>query len=147
MHKIEGGDGMKISELVDGTKKVEVTATIIDLKDTRETKTKKMVRDATIEDGSGKIVLVLWNEDTQRVGVGDKIKIENGYVSSYQDKPQLNLGKWGTMKIVDAVKVPLPTSMAGSVVDAVIVGLLTYADQFEDHAKSFRQMAEDLKKK
>jgi replication factor A1 len=56
-----------------------------------------LVANATLEDDSGSIVLVLWNEQIRNVSEGDKVRIENGYVSSYQDIRQLNVGRGGKL--------------------------------------------------
>jgi replication factor A1 len=41
--------------------------------------------------------LVLWNEQIKKVKVGDRIRIENGYVSSYRGITQLNVGRGGRL--------------------------------------------------
>jgi len=94
---------MKISELTQGTGKVNLTAEVVDLQAPREVTTKtgqKMrVVNATIRDASGEIALTLWNEDVDKVAVGDTVMIENGYVSGFQGKPQLSTGKFGKLTV------------------------------------------------
>ena len=44
--------------------------------------------------------LTLWNEQIDMVNVGDNIKIDNGYITSFKSEKQLNVGKFGTLKVV-----------------------------------------------
>jgi replication factor A1 len=93
-----------ISELVDGAKKVELIAKVIDIGETREvqsryTNEKFNVANATIEDETGTIVLVLWDDEIMEVTMGDTVVIVNGYVKSFRDVLQLNVGKYGTLTV------------------------------------------------
>ncbi len=56
---------------------------------------------ATIKDDSGQMKLSLWNEQCDKVDVGDKIHIINGYVNEFQGEPQLTAGKFGRLEIVE----------------------------------------------
>lgn len=57
------------------------------------------VCDIMIDDDTGKIKLTLWNEQIAQINVGDKIKIENGYVTSFKGQIQLNVGKFGKLTV------------------------------------------------
>ena len=57
------------------------------------------VADVVVADETGSIKLTLWNEQIDQVEVGNKIKIENGYVTSFKGEIQLNVGKFGTMTV------------------------------------------------
>ena len=94
---------MKISELKAGTGSVSIEASVTNIEDTREiNKYGRTLRvaNATIEDASGSISFVLWNDAIDQVKSGDKIKIENGYVNEWQGKLQLTLGKFGKMTVL-----------------------------------------------
>jgi len=94
---------MKIGELKPGTGSVTLEATISKMDETREIQKygrTLRVANATLEDDSGSITLVLWNEAIDKVKEGDKIKIENGYVNEWQGKAQLTLGKFGKMEVI-----------------------------------------------
>ena len=94
---------MKISELKAGTGSVNVEGSVDDIEATREiNKYGRVLRvaNATLQDDSGSITLVLWNDQIEQVKKGDKVKIENGYVNEWQNKPQLTLGKFGRMTIL-----------------------------------------------
>ena len=95
---------MKIKELEDGMRIVNVVAKVIEKSDPREvhSRTKDTtynVADAVISDETGTTKLTLWNEQIDQVNVNDTIKIENGYVTSFRGEIQLNVGRYGTLTI------------------------------------------------
>jgi replication factor A1 len=57
------------------------------------------VADAMVADESGSIKLTLWNEQIAQVNVNDRIRIENGYVTSFKGEVQLNVGKYGKLSV------------------------------------------------
>lgn len=46
-------------------------------------------------DETNSITLPLWNGDIDKFKVGDKVVISNGYVTSFKNRIQLNVGKYG----------------------------------------------------
>ena len=58
------------------------------------------VCNAKIKDDSGEVTLTLWNEDIDKVKVGDKIHIKDGWVGEWQGEPQLSTGRNGTLEVV-----------------------------------------------
>src|SRR3989338_2665758 len=82
---------------------VEVVGVVIEKEDSREFnkfgKTGK-VANAVLKDETGKIKLTLWNDDVDKISVGDKIHIKNGYVNEWQGEKQLTTGRLGSMEIV-----------------------------------------------
>ncbi len=96
---------MKIGELQSGMKRVEIEASVVDKGAPRQVKARfgdEMfnVADAIVQDDSGSIKLTLWNEQIDQVNIGDNIKIENGYVTSFKGEIQLNVGKFGKLSIL-----------------------------------------------
>lgn len=94
---------MKINELTPGMGSVNLDAEVVGIEPPREIN--KMgrnlrVANATIQDDSGTITLVLWNDQIDLVKEGSKVKITNGYVNTWQDKAQLTLGKFGKMDVL-----------------------------------------------
>ncbi len=59
------------------------------------------VCNAKIKDATGTVSLTLWNEDVDKVDVGDKIKISKGYVGEWQGELQLSAGKFGVIEVVE----------------------------------------------
>ena len=55
--------------------------------------------DAVVADETGSIKLTLWNDQINLVNVGDNIKIENGYITSFKGEIQLNVGKFGKLTV------------------------------------------------
>lgn len=93
-----------IKELQDGMKRVSVEAQVVEKGDVREVKSRfkdetYRIVDAVLADESGSVKLTLWNEQIETVNVGDKIKIENGYVTSFKGEIQLNVGKFGKLTV------------------------------------------------
>ena len=83
-------------------KRVSVEANVVEKGETRQVKSRYKdetydVADAVVADETGSIKLTLWNEQIDQVDVGNKVKIENGYVTSWSGQLQLNVGKFGTM--------------------------------------------------
>jgi replication factor A1 len=96
---------MKIGELQTGMKRVEVEGDVVDKGNARQVQSRTSgetfnVADAIVQDETGTIKLTLWNEQIDQIKVGDKIKIENGYVTSFKGEIQLNVGKYGKLAIV-----------------------------------------------
>ena len=95
---------MNIADLRNGMKRVSVEATVVEKGTPRQVMSKYgtetySVADAIVSDESGKIKLTLWNEQIAQVNVNDKIRIENGYVTSFKGEVQLNVGKFGKMTV------------------------------------------------
>ncbi len=95
---------MDIKDLRDGAKRVDVQAKVVEKGDVREVKSRfndatYRIVDAVVADETGSIKLTLWNEQIEQVNVGDNIKIENGYVTSFKGEIQLNVGKFGKLTV------------------------------------------------
>ncbi len=96
---------MKINELKDGLRRVDVEAKVIEKSETREVRSRYRdetyrVADAMIQDDTGKIKLTLWNNQIEQVSVNDTVKIENGYIRSFRGEIQLNIGRYGTLNVM-----------------------------------------------
>lgn len=50
---------------------------------------------AILEDDTGKVVLNLWRSQIDLVEEGDVVQIENGFVRTYEDQLELNVGSQG----------------------------------------------------
>ncbi len=94
---------MAIKDLKAREGNVNIVLTITNKGDVREfNKFGKTGRvcNATAKDETGTIKLTLWNEDIDKVNIGDKIKMENGWVGEWQGELQLSTGKFGKMEVV-----------------------------------------------
>ena len=95
---------MNISELKARQGKVEVEGKITEKGEIRTFNKfgkEGRVCNATLEDESGKIKITLWNDEIDKVQVGNKVKISNGYVNEYQGEKQLTAGRFGKLEIVE----------------------------------------------
>ncbi len=94
---------MKVSELKSGQSNIEVEGEIKKIGEIREFNSygrQLRVATAKIQDDSGSIDLSLWNENIDKVKVGDKVKITNGYVKDFQGALQLTAGKFGKIEVI-----------------------------------------------
>jgi replication factor A1 len=104
VNSLEGNSMVAIKDLNDGMKRVSVEAKVVEKGDPREVKSRykdetyKIV-DAVVADETGSVKLTLWNEQIDQVAIGDNIKIENGYVTSFKSEIQLNVGKFGKLTV------------------------------------------------
>lgn len=94
---------MNISEIKPKQGKIEVKGKIIEKEEPREFNkfgNAGRVCNATLEDTSGKIKLTLWNDEIDKVKVGDKVKITSGWCGEFQGEKQLTAGRFGKLEVV-----------------------------------------------
>jgi len=97
---------LKIKELRNGMRRVDVEAKVIEKSPTREVMSRykdvvHRVATAIISDGSGQIKLTLWNDQIDQVNVNDNVKIENGYITTFRGEMQLNVGRYGKLTVTE----------------------------------------------
>lgn len=98
---------MMAKDLKDRSKVEEIVLTIVEKSEPREFQSKwsgasGRVCDAVGKDEEGENVkLTLWNDDIDRVQVDARIKITNGWVSSYKNELQVSTGKFGKLDIIE----------------------------------------------
>jgi len=96
---------LKIAELRDGMRRVDLVAEVSEISETREVRSRTSdetyrVAEATISDGTGTIKLVLWNEQIDQVNINDRVQIQNGYTRSFRGEVQLNVGRYGRLTVL-----------------------------------------------
>ena len=97
---------MMIKEVKDKSKIDELVLTIVEKKEPREFQSKwsgasGRVCDATGQDDNGDSIGVsLWNDDIEKVELNAKIRITNGWASSYKNKMQVSAGKFGKLEVI-----------------------------------------------
>ncbi len=69
---------------------------------------------ATLQDASGTQSMTLWNEDIGKLDQGKFYKIENPFWSTYQDQPQLTLGKFAKLHLTEEVAMLDSASQQGT---------------------------------
>ncbi len=95
---------MEIKDLRNGMKSVTVEGKVLEKGETREVHSRFgdktfNVATAIISDETGTIKLTLWNEQINTVNVDDKVKVENGYITSFRGEIQLNIGRYGELTV------------------------------------------------
>tara|TARA_Y100000310_G_scaffold334097_1_gene413027 strand:+ start:7176 stop:7472 length:297 start_codon:yes stop_codon:yes gene_type:complete len=91
---------LKVNEIKAKQAVPEIVLEIVSKSEIRDFATERAsgkVCNAAGKDDTGEIKITLWNEQCNDVNEGDKIKIENGWVSEYQGEKQLSTGKFGKL--------------------------------------------------
>jgi len=56
---------------------------------------KHEILEVKVEDETGSITLVLWDEKISSIKVEEVLQIENGFVTSFKGEWRINVGKYG----------------------------------------------------
>ncbi|MBN2203141.1 MAG: hypothetical protein JW700_03075 [Candidatus Aenigmarchaeota archaeon] len=96
---------VKISELKTGMNGISLKAKVTDLSEPREIMTKfgsvTTLTEATLEDDSGSIKLVLWGDQSKDIKNGTEVEVTNAFTKEFRDIMQLGIGKGGSAKSVE----------------------------------------------
>ena len=95
---------MKIADLKARQEGVNLIVEVVDAGEVREFEKfgrVGKVANATVKDDSGQIKLTLWNEDTGKFELGNKLKITNGFVREFQGEKQLTAGRNGKVELAE----------------------------------------------
>ena len=95
---------MNVKEIRPGQGKIDVEIEVVGIGEIRQFERygrNGRVVTATAKDTSGEISLTLWNDEIDKVKVGAKVKIVNGYCSEFQGEKQLSAGKYGKLEIIE----------------------------------------------
>ena len=92
----------KIEDIRDRQQRVIVEGIVERIVGPRSVKSRKTgedltVADVTLSDDTASIKLVLWNNQIPQVKIDTNIRIEEGYVKTYQEELQMTVGRWGTI--------------------------------------------------
>jgi replication factor A1 len=93
---------MKVNELVPRTPVPEIELEVVTVAEPREFANEKgsgKVCNAAGRDDTGEVSVTLWNEQTEQVKEGDKIKIIDGWCSEFKGKIQVSTGKQGKLVV------------------------------------------------
>lgn len=91
---------MQIKDLSPESKRVNILIKLIARDEPRYAKGYKITT-YTAADATGTIAIPFWNADGDTIEVGDYIQVENGYVSTFRDNLQLNVGRFGSFRKVE----------------------------------------------
>ncbi|MFP3952343.1 MAG: hypothetical protein ACLFVP_09430 [Candidatus Bathyarchaeia archaeon] len=59
------------------------------------------VCDALVGDDTASIYLTLWNDDIDKIEAGMVLRIKNGYINVFRASMRLNIGRYGSYKILE----------------------------------------------
>ncbi|MHB8605694.1 MAG: single stranded DNA-binding domain-containing protein [Thermoplasmatota archaeon] len=96
---------MKASEVKDRSKVDSLEVTIVKIDDARSVNSRAgeslTVADADCTDADGTpIKISFWNDEIQRVKVGNKIRITNGWASAFRGQVKVSAGKYGKLEVL-----------------------------------------------
>jgi len=95
----------KIGDLKAGMKRIDLKAEVLKLSEPKMVYTRygttAYVSNALIKDETGSMRMSLWNQQINMVHKGDVINIKNGNVSWFSGERQLNLGRNGSLSVVE----------------------------------------------
>ena len=98
---------MMINAIKRGMSGISAEGKIVNISDTRNVNTRygpRSVADAILEDETGSIKLTLWEEKIESVHIGDRIKINDAYVTEFRNELQLNIPRSGKLEIIKRTK-------------------------------------------
>ncbi|MHA1378039.1 MAG: OB-fold nucleic acid binding domain-containing protein [Candidatus Helarchaeota archaeon] len=90
---------IKVNQLTSSSKRVNLIAKCVEMEEIRQTSNNNQVMNTILGDETGCVVVPIWNEDIKKMKKGESYLIYNGYVSTFQDKLNLNVGKYGQLEI------------------------------------------------
>ena len=137
---------MEIKDLQPRQGKVDVLVEVVEVGEAREFekfgKTGR-VANATVKDASGEIALTLWNDDIDKVKVGNKVQITNGYVNEWQGEKQLTTGKFGKLEVIESENAPTEQKKDAGIEDEHYEPKEPKKESFDDVPVSDEEFIED----
>lgn len=97
---------VKIGSLNPWSKSVNLLAKVVKKEEQRYVsskfdQTEHRLSEALIADETGAITLVLWDDNIDKISDGDVVKIQNAFVKLFKGRMQLNLGRYGSIEVVN----------------------------------------------
>ncbi|MFQ6080834.1 MAG: hypothetical protein ACE5OW_04095 [Candidatus Bathyarchaeia archaeon] len=90
---------MNIRDLKPGMNHVNIRVKVLSISEPKQITTgtgiEHEILETKVEDETGSIALVLWDEKVIPIKVGDALQIENGFVTSFKGEWRINVGKYG----------------------------------------------------
>ena len=89
---------MNVRDLKPGMRNVSVELRVISLSEPKLVRTgagtERQILEMRVGDDTSSVILVLWDEKIIPVQIGDKLRIENGFVTSFKGAWRINVGKY-----------------------------------------------------
>jgi len=102
---------MKIAELNQYSREINVVVKVISKTDVRAVTTKMdetqhRVCEALVADDTGAIYLTLWDEAIDKIQEDQIISITNAYMNTFKGSMRMNIGRYGNYEILDEAPWP-----------------------------------------
>jgi len=95
---------LNVQDLKPGMSHVDVTVKVLNASESKQVVTSAGVDHEILKlevgDESGFMKLVLWDEKIIRLKARDRVKIENGFVTSFKGTWRINVGRYGRVERV-----------------------------------------------
>lgn len=92
---------MNIGDLIPGMDHVSTRVKVLSISKSKQVTTgtgiQHEILEAKVEDETGSITLVLWDEKISSIKVEEVLQIENGFVTSFKGEWRINVGKYGNI--------------------------------------------------
>jgi len=95
---------VKIEELTPNSRGVNVVVKVVSKGEARDVMGRggqHRVADALVGDETGCIYLTLWDENIDQINEEETINITNGYVNLFRGNMRLNIGRYGSFKVLE----------------------------------------------
>jgi len=96
---------VKASDIRPDMRRIDIELKVVEVEEPRTYIRKDgregRVTTAVAEDDTGKIKISLWDADIDRVKVGDKIKITNGYARLFRNEVHVSAGIYGKLEVLE----------------------------------------------
>jgi replication factor A1 len=93
---------LNICDLLPGMSDVDIALKVLSASEPKQIITgsgiEHEILEADVEDETGKIKLVLWDDRVIPLKVGDVVQVRNGFVSSFKGEWRINVGKSGEVE-------------------------------------------------
>lgn len=96
---------MKTSDIKPEMRRIDLDLKIVEIEEPRPYVSRAgregRVTTAIGEDDSGQIKISLWDNDIDRVKVGNTVRIRNGYARLFRDEIHVSAGMYGKLEVAE----------------------------------------------
>jgi len=90
---------LNICDLKPGMSRVNIKVKVVSTAEVQQVTTGRgiehEIHESKVEDETGSVTLVLWDDKILPLKAGDLLQIENGFVTSFKGDWRINVGKYG----------------------------------------------------
>lgn len=99
-------DLINIDEITPKSKNINIVFRVLEMEEIRNVRSKKdrtphAVTEALIGDGTGVVLITIWDEMLEKIDVGKTYHLTNGYSSLFRGKIRINIGKYVEVEEVE----------------------------------------------